>query len=408
MSDRALEALSTVQIADVYKSGQLAATLRRASGQTEFCYLPKYLEGGGPPIATSLACTKKTLVTPAGAVPPFFAGLLPEGRRLSSLRRAVKTSADDELSLLLAVGRDAIGDVQIVPEGTRPTPAEPLIQVSKHWSEVRFAEVLASAGVVDPVALPGVQDKASARMISVPVARSGERYLLKIDPPEYPLVVANEAFFLSRARNARIDCVRATVVQDVDGRPGLLVRRFDRIPLATGQAAALPCEDACQVLGRWPADKYNFTAEEVVMGLARHCAAQTLALRNFFQQICFAWLTGNGDVHAKNLSILGTGTGEWRASPAYDLPSTVPYGDTSLALALQGRTRGISRRHLLGFAAEIGLPERVGTRVLDELLVRLTDLKDTLRSAVAFPAKTTADLIKELRYRRRQALPAGM
>ena len=33
----------------------------------------------------------------------LFAGLLPEGRRLGALRRAVKTSADDDLTLLLAV-----------------------------------------------------------------------------------------------------------------------------------------------------------------------------------------------------------------------------------------------------------------------------------------------------------------
>ncbi|HHU66493.1 MAG TPA: hypothetical protein GXZ33_01375 [Corynebacterium sp.] len=31
--------------------------------------------------------------------------MLPEGRRLTALRTAVKTSADDEFSLLLAVGR---------------------------------------------------------------------------------------------------------------------------------------------------------------------------------------------------------------------------------------------------------------------------------------------------------------
>jgi len=39
--------------------------------------------------------------SPAGALPSYFSGLLPEGRRLGALRRAVKTSADDELSLLL-------------------------------------------------------------------------------------------------------------------------------------------------------------------------------------------------------------------------------------------------------------------------------------------------------------------
>jgi serine/threonine-protein kinase HipA len=49
------------------------------------------------------------------------------------------------------------------------------------------------------VALAGVQDKASAAMISVPVGQSGKRYILKVDPPEFPHVVANEAYFIRRA-----------------------------------------------------------------------------------------------------------------------------------------------------------------------------------------------------------------
>src|SRR5688572_27586176 len=201
-----LEGLATVEVADVYKGGRLAARLRRRPDGVEFAYRPDYLGEGGPAAATTLPLTDEPVHTHAGAVPPFFAGLLPEGRRLSSLRRAVKTSADDELSLLLAVGRDTVGDVQVVPEGVEPAPAEPLVQVGRDWSEVSFADVLAEAGVVDPVGLPGIQDKASARMISVPVGRAGERYLLKVDPPEYPHVVENEAFFLDLARHARIDC----------------------------------------------------------------------------------------------------------------------------------------------------------------------------------------------------------
>ncbi|WP_414819923.1 HipA domain-containing protein [Serinicoccus sp. CNJ-927] len=38
-----------------------------------------------------------------------------------------------------------------------------------------------------------------------------------------------------------------------------------------------------------------------------------------------AWATGNGDLHAKNLSVLQR-DGEWRVAPVYDVPSTVPYG----------------------------------------------------------------------------------
>jgi HipA-like protein len=82
-----------------------------------FSHLPEYVGEGGARVTTTLPVTAEPEFRPAGAVPPFFAGLLPEGRRLSALRAAMKTSGDDELSLLLAVGGDTVGDIQILPEG---------------------------------------------------------------------------------------------------------------------------------------------------------------------------------------------------------------------------------------------------------------------------------------------------
>lgn len=404
MSSDDLEALVRVPAADVYKSGRRAGTLRRTDAGTEFRYTDDYLASGGPAVATTLPLTDEPVVTAAGAVPPFFAGLLPEGRRLSGLRRAVKTSADDELSLVLAVGRDAIGDVQVVASGAEPTEVAPALVVERAWGEVRFADVLSDAGVVDRVGLPGVQDKVSARMISVPVAKAGVRYLLKVDPPEYPHVVEDEAYFVRRARAARLQVVEASVVHDVEGRPGLLVRRFDRVSGADGSSRALACEDACQVLGRWPADKYRVSAEDVALGLASHCAARSVALRSIFQQLCFGWLTGNGDIHAKNLSILAADDGEWRVAPAYDLPSTAPYGDRSMALPMVGSTRGLSRRKLLEFASAIRLPERAAVAVLDALLEELADLdQQILDGVLPFDQNTSIDLARELRHRRRLA-----
>ena len=395
-----LERFRDVRTAVVYKAGVRAATLKRDRGGTVFRYETEYLDRGGPAVATTLPLTDQPIRHEAGAVPPFFAGLLPEGRRLSGLRRAVKTSADDELSLLLAVGMDTIGDVQIVPEGEDLVEAQAMLQVQSEWSEVRFADVLGEAGV-DRVGIPGVQDKASARMISVPVAKAGRRYILKVDPPEFPHVVEDEAFFLDLARKARLDCTEATVVKDADDKLGLLVTRFDRWANAEGDSGALACEDACQVLGLWPADKYNVSCEEAVSALADRCAARSVAARAFFRQVCFAWLTGNGDLHAKNLAILATPEGEWRAAPAYDLPSTVPYGDTSFALALQGVRTGISRRRFVDFGAAIGLSDKVCGKALDEVLERTSGLDDGL-SELPFPQGTLADLGAELRFRRRQ------
>lgn len=72
------------------------------------------------------------------------------------------------------------------------------------------------------------------------------------------------------------------------------------------------------------------------VALADLCAARLVAVRDLFAQFCFAWLTGNGDLHAKNVSVVASPDGEWRISPAYDLPSTVPYGAYTTALRLQG------------------------------------------------------------------------
>lgn len=90
---------------------------------TYFQYLPEYLRAGGQPIASTLPLASRPVVLPGGATPPFFAGLLPEGRRLTALRSAIKASADDELTLVMAVGADTIGDVKVVPLGQPPNAA---------------------------------------------------------------------------------------------------------------------------------------------------------------------------------------------------------------------------------------------------------------------------------------------
>jgi serine/threonine-protein kinase HipA len=328
--------------------------------------------------------------------------MLPEGRRLVALRREVKTSADDELSLLLAVGADVIGDVQVVPEGETPTQPDALISVKESFSEISFDKVLGEAGLIDRSGIPGVQDKASAAMISVPASRAGDRYILKVDPPDYRYVVENEYYFINLARAAGINCVEADLVTDADGRKGLLVQRFDRVTV-DGASRSLACEDACQLLGLWPADKYNVTSEQVTEAISRVCPAGTIAARDVFKQFTFAWLTGNGDVHAKNLSVLDDGLGEFRVAPAYDLPSTLPYRDFDLAVPFQGKKQGLSRRVMCEFADAIGVPRKAAEKIIDQMLDATDRLIGELKDgALPFDPNTTSDWVKALRNRRSQ------
>jgi serine/threonine-protein kinase HipA len=135
-------ALTEVEAADLFKKGRPAARLVRDKGSVRFEYDPPVPRGGRAGRRDDAALTQEPVVTARGAVPTYFAGLLPEGRRLSGLPRAVKTSADDDLTLLLAVGLDPVGDLQIVPAGAHPTPAEPLIQVDRAFEEVTFSRIL--------------------------------------------------------------------------------------------------------------------------------------------------------------------------------------------------------------------------------------------------------------------------
>jgi len=386
--------------ADIYKNGVLAAHLERVDGSVRFNYVDSFRVSGGPAVASTLPLDAPPRVTPAGAVPPFFAGLLPEGRRLSSLQRTLKTSADDELTLLLAVGADPVGDVQIVPTGTMPSEAA-AIEVRRDFGDIRFAELLADSGIVDPAGIAGVQEKVSARMLSLPVRRTHERYILKLEPPEYPHLIENEHAFIALARRGvRMRTVEARIVRDADARPGLLVTRFDRVGGTEAQPRRLAVEDACQLLDLWPADKYNVTMEDAALAVIRACTAPAVAARDVFRQVVFAWLTGNGDLHAKNLSVLEQPDGQRIVAPAYDLPSTVAYGDITFALPLQGRTSGISRRHLLTFAHEIGLPSAAAETVLTRLLAATRDLDEVIPQVGFDPHRRDATR-GELRARRR-------
>jgi serine/threonine-protein kinase HipA len=160
------------------------------------------------------------------------------------------------------------------------------------------------------------------------------------------------------------------VVIDRDGAAGLLIRRFDRIT-AEGQLRALAVEDGCQAADRPPADKYRLSTEQVFTALGVVCDAPLLARRQLIRQLAFAYLTGNGDAHAKNFSIRQDLSNEWQVSPAYDVPSSDPYGDTTMALSIAGRGGSdFGAKDFVALGQRLAVPERAVRRSLTELAER--------------------------------------
>lgn len=366
-----------VEAADVYKQGILAARLSRTGESTHFSYLPDYLaEADLPAVAFSLPKSPEPVVMNAGALPAFFAGLLPEGLRLLAIQTATRTSLDDQLTLLLAVGGETIGDVQLAVAGTELSSAPFLVDESA-TTGLSFDEVFAGATAPttvlrDRIALPGIQAKVSAQMMSTPVASGSGPAILKLSPPGLARLVENEQFFLSMATEAGLRVPAHRILYDRDGRSALLVQRFDRVSTRQG-FMRLAQEDACQVLGRYPAAKYRISLQEAVRAMAeaveRAGGSGPLVILHALQVAMFSYLIGNGDLHGKNLSIRRAPSGLWECSPGYDLLSTQPYTSfrDPMALPMFGRANRLTRRWWLDAATRLAIPERPIERSLERM-----------------------------------------
>ncbi len=123
-------------------------------------------------IAVHLPYAQRRFETGGVNLHPYFAGVLPEGLRLTALVRRAKTSEDDLFTLLALTGADCVGDVFAAPEGQTPQGGAPAAEV-RALSEVSFRDLFERSVRGDPSAepvVPGVQEKVSASMSSFPVA----------------------------------------------------------------------------------------------------------------------------------------------------------------------------------------------------------------------------------------------
>lgn len=356
----------------IYRGDALAGELLRTEEGCSFSFAPSFLgDGRFSGLSYRIPKDSRPIVFRGANLHPFFAGLLPEGLRLNALLRNLKTSADDLFTLFAAAGGHTIGDVYAQDARVHASSSPP-----PKLREIDFHERFASLIAADPYslgedAIAGIQEKVSASMISFPlnIAKSTKAYIVKLNPPDKPNLVENEFCCMALAKRCGLDVANAKLVRDKNRRSGLLVERFDRVwrPEAGG-FGMLHQEDACQYLDRFPADKYRLSFNDVLKGACEQAASPRATALKLIRLYCFSYLIGNGDLHAKNVSLLSTQDGLVDSSPAYDLISTRLYGDEKMALKLDGKDEGFHRKAIVAFATRFGLPNLATERMLDRLL----------------------------------------
>lgn len=152
-----------------------------------------------------------------------------------------------------------------------------------------------------------------------------------------------------------------------------------------------------QVLNLPPASKYAVSTEQAIEALALQCQAPVLARRNLYMQFVFAWLTGNGDLHGKNVSILADLHGQFHVAPIYDIPCTLVYGDDTMALTVAGKAKNRKKKHWTELARVLGLADRA-TQSANQLALKAALTVDL--SEVPFEGSPLRGAQRELRFRR--------
>lgn len=307
-------------------------------------------------------------------LPPYFAGLLPEGLRLKAIVKNLKTSEDDLFSILAGAGSEPVGDLHFdLPDSRTKKKREADLTSLTEFSALRKEILHSGESLNHPVS--GVQNKISGSRLTLPLQGGAKikdkQFILKFDSSEMPDLVENESHSLRLARLCGIKVNDAKVIQDEIGEKALLVTRFDRQWRPEKNSfLRFHQEDACQFLDRYPADKYNVTMQEIAEGLQEFCESPQIEILKLLKLTAFSYLLGNGDLHGKNISLLQKSISE--ISPAYDLVCTYVYGDQQMALALDGKKESWKRKLFVNFGERYGVPRVSTEKMLDQLVTKFT------------------------------------
>lgn len=406
-----LRALDSV---GVYKGSQFAGTLSRTAHGATFSYNSDFRLAAQKEksygLAFSLSPESATHEISGTNLHPFFAGLLPEGLRLKALRMSLKTSEDDLFSMLLALGTNCIGDVyvqvdsQIIDSGKQDLSSFEEVSFFELFNQSISATTL-HLREADP-GIPGVFPKLSASMISFPVGitNRNRQYLLKLGTEEHPQIVRNEHFFMSLAKHVGFLVPKSAVVRDRLGVEGLLVERFDRVYTRPAKSfLRLHQEDACQILNRYPQDKYRLSMREIAAGIAAVSSAPLIDTLKLIELYLFSYLIGNGDLHGKNISLIhehlaSDDRGRIRLSPSYDLLSTLPYGDRQMALRLGAKNDSFTLYDFVNFGKLFSIPENAvkssAKRIIQRTTAKLPEVAE-----IGLEEKKSRDILKTFEQR---------
>jgi len=418
---------------NVFLNHRLVGSLnRQSSGAIDFRYDTDWLGWDhNLPISLSLPLREDRYI--GARVSNVFDNLLPDNDGLRrQVAERVGAGGIDAYSLLEALGRDCVGALQFLPEGSPPPAASAAQGHPVSDDEIgRILNNLANhpLGLVRDddfrISIAGAQEKtALLRWEGRWLRPAGSTPTTHIFKPQIGRLpngidlsnsVENEYLCLKLTSAFGLPTAKVEMATFSDKRV-LIVERFDRLTTADGRLIRVPQEDCCQALSVPWTRKYESEGGPGIPSILQLLKGSDMGAsdqRLFLKANLAFWLLGATDGHAKNFSLFLSPGGGYRLTPLYDIVSAEPslaahqlrHNQMKLAMAV-GDSRhyaikSVVPRHFVESAGKGGMGRRTAVGVIEELYETAQAALDRTRETLptGFPDQIAETIIAAVRNR---------
>jgi len=322
-------------------------------------------------------------------VHPYFANLLPEGPLRKYIARHARVKPIRDFPLLWLLGNDLPGALIVRDDqgAVQPPP--------DHGRKEDDADNPAATVRAFRFSLAGVQLKFSAsgdaeRGLTIPVDGQGGSWILKLPDQRFAGVPENEYSMMTFAREVGIDVPKIGLIaaSEIEGLPedvrfsghAYYIKRFDRGPLGE----RIHMEDFAQANVLYPSEKYErFNFDMLLTQVADLMGSDTAM--TLLRRIIFNIGIGNGDMHAKNWTILYRDDRTPSLAPAYDYLSTIVYmPNENLGMNLAGTKAfaAVDRDRIARLASRARLSVRAADLVMRDMVDRMREVWPLINNAL--------------------------
>jgi len=373
-------------------------------------------------------------------VQEFFDNLLPDNRQIRErIQRRFAARSSAAFDLLLEIGRDCVGALQLVPEGNPPPDVQRITGTPLTAGDIEKLLI----GAVGPrigreeenddsfrISIAGAQEKTALLWHNggwlQPSGATPTTHILKLpigtNAPGIDLSTSVENEWLCAQITEQFGIQVAKCRMETFGeQKALVVDRFDRKLARDGKwYLRLPQEDFCQATGKSPDEKYESEGGpgiDAIMEILQNSERAAEDQMDFMRTQVVFWMLAAIDGHAKNFSIYLLPKGAYQLTPRYDILSAYPvlgHGRGKLAperikmaMSVKGKSRHylwteIHARHWVETAKRHGITNM--NSIVEDLVAKTPAVIDRVRSLLPtdFPSQIAETILAGLRSRAEQ------